>query len=142
MLELGSSPGRMVGDARGRWGVGAVPRPGRITPHLAAALHVFDVPAAAAAVAAAPDPAPAPVAVLVESAAGSAGVVQLLSDGERAPCPSPAANAIVLSSSSQQSGDTPKRSISKHQQTDGRTVSYLGCRGRNNKFRGGRRQVG
>lgn len=39
VLELASSPGRVVGDAAGRWGVGAVPDAGP-----AAALHVFAPP--------------------------------------------------------------------------------------------------
>ena len=110
VLELASSPGRVVGDARGRWGVGAVPRETatKAIPQLAAALHVFGAPAAAAAAAVEPGTeaaSKAPVAVLVEAAVGTAGVMQLLSDGESAPYPSPAANAIVLSSTSRQSGD-------------------------------------
>lgn len=47
----------------------------------------------------------ATVAVLVEAAVGTTGVMQLLSGGEGVPYPSPAANAVVLSSSSTQSGD-------------------------------------
>lgn len=42
LLELASSPGRIVGDASGRWGVGAVPE-----SELAATLHVFASPIAA-----------------------------------------------------------------------------------------------
>lgn len=40
LLELASSPGRVVGDAAGRWGVGAVPE----SAELAATLHVFALP--------------------------------------------------------------------------------------------------
>lgn len=39
LLELASSPGRIMGDASGRWGIGAVPEGG-----LAATLHVFSSP--------------------------------------------------------------------------------------------------
>lgn len=39
LLELASSPGRLVGEASGRWGVGAVPE-----ARLEAALHVFALP--------------------------------------------------------------------------------------------------
>lgn len=39
LLEVASSPGRIVGDASGRWGIGAVPNSGP-----AAALHVFALP--------------------------------------------------------------------------------------------------
>lgn len=119
MLELASSPGRIVGDARGRWGLGAVPRPGGTEPpaKLAAALHVFG----AAAEEAPPEPgaeaaAAVPVAVLIEPAAGTAGVMQLLSDGEGAPYDSPTANAIVLSSTSRQTGDNPQSTSIRERQ--------------------------
>lgn len=112
MVELASSPGRVVGDARGRWGVGAVPNPGRTrtNPELAAALHVFGAPAATAAAGSGPavETAIVPVTVLVEAAPETAGVLQLLNGGEGAPFPSPAANAIVLSSGSWRAGDTIK----------------------------------
>lgn len=111
MLELASSPGRVVGDARGRWGVGAVPDADAtgVPTQLSAALHVFA--AVPLPTVAAPsglgggEPTKPPVAsVLVESPAGSAGVMQMLSVGgsrsrpsvpELSPAPD---NTIVLSS--------------------------------------------
>ncbi|CAM9841895.1 unnamed protein product, partial [Pylaiella littoralis] len=114
VLELASSPGRIVGDTRGRWGVGAVPiveqEKGLTAPQLAAVLHVFGGTAATATAAGPPGlrrapaaPALAPVTVLVESAAGSAGVLQLLNSGgsrgaSSVPHASSVDNTIVLSS--------------------------------------------
>lgn len=119
LLELASSPGRIIGDARGRWGVGAVPEGGGAAVELAASLHVFGATAAEEeavemtpllGLAAAPA---APVALLVESAAGSPGVMQLLSaagadggGGEGNSTPYHADNAIVLSS--RQPGSEPR----------------------------------
>lgn len=117
MLELASSPGRIVGDARGRWGVGAVPDADAagMATQLSAALHVFAaVPlptAAAPSGLGAVEPTKPPVAsVLVESPAGSAGVMQMLTVGGSSSRPSPVPdlslapdNAIVLSS--RQSGN-------------------------------------
>ncbi|CAM9553991.1 unnamed protein product [Scytosiphon promiscuus] len=79
VLELASTPGRIVGDARGRWGVGAVPveESGESRPQLAAALHVF-APAEAETSAVLHGAEMPPPALVVESAVDSAGVVQLL----------------------------------------------------------------
>ncbi|CAM9180643.1 unnamed protein product, partial [Laminaria digitata] len=101
LLELASSPGRIVGDASGRWGVGAVPDSGP-----AATLHVFTSPKLAepsgAGLTSAGVPEPAP-AFLIESA--GAGVMQLLS-GTASSLQTAIANAIVLSS--RPGGNKPK----------------------------------
>ncbi|CAM9695179.1 unnamed protein product, partial [Ectocarpus fasciculatus] len=126
VLELASSPGRIVGDARGRWGVGAVPDADAagMATQLSAALHVFA--AVPLPTAAAPsglgtgEPAKPPVAsVLVESLAGSAGVMQMLTVGGSSSRPSPGPdlslapdNAIVLSS--RQSGEAKEGSTHNH----------------------------
>jgi len=115
LLELASSPGRIVGDARGRWGVGEVPEGEGTAVELAASLHVFGATAGTAkaaaeaaallGLAAAPK---APVALLVESAAGSPGVIQLLGggggDGNGDLNRHHTDNAIVLSSRQQGTG--------------------------------------
>lgn len=109
VLELASSPGRIVGDTRGRWGLGAVPveEMGEMQTQLAAALHVFALaepgsPEGRSRVDASPP------ALLVESDFDSTGVVQLLHKSSGAPSPSASAaegartssvdNAVVLSS--------------------------------------------
>ncbi|CAN0521893.1 unnamed protein product, partial [Ectocarpus sp. 12 AP-2014] len=125
VLELASSPGRIVGDARGRWGVGAVPDADAtgVPTQLSAALHVFaGVPlptVAAPSGLGGGEPTKPPMAsVLVESPAGSAGVMQMLSVGgsrskpsmpELSPAPD---NTIVLSS--RQTGDTQEGSTHNH----------------------------
>ncbi|CAM9172550.1 unnamed protein product, partial [Ectocarpus sp. 8 AP-2014] len=126
VLELASSPGRVVGDARGRWGVGAVPNADATgaPTQLSAALHVFAaVPlptvAAPSGLVGGSEPTKPPVAsVLVESPAGSAGVMQMLSVGGSRSKPSvpelsPALdNTIVLSS--RQSGEAQEGSTHNH----------------------------
>lgn len=110
VLELASSPGRIVGDARGRWGVGKVPveETGETPAQLSAALHVFAL-AEAESSEIRSEAAMLPAALLVESAVDSAGVVQLLHKSSGAPSSSGAslpgsphapsvANAVVLSS--------------------------------------------
>ncbi|CAM9172228.1 unnamed protein product [Ectocarpus sp. 4 AP-2014] len=125
VLELASSPGRVVGDARGRWGVGAVPDADAtgVPTQLSAALHVFaavSLPTVAApsGLGGGEPTKPAVASVLVESPAGSAGVMQMLSVGgsrsrpsvpELSPAPD---NTIVLSS--RQSGETQEGSTHNH----------------------------